>query len=100
MNINIISNNKYNFNTLQGTPLQDVSVVISDSTIWTGTTDSLGKVRDIYGNMPELIYGSYTITTTKLGYTDGYTIFTVPDTTTFTIIMSIIKVPIDITITD
>lgn len=100
MNINIIKNAQHSFNTLQGTLLQDVLVIINGPTTWTGTTNSQGKVKDTLGNIPELLYGSYEITTSKFGYSYGYATFIVPDTTTLTITMSLIKVPIDITITD
>lgn len=88
------------FSTLAGTPIQGASVTITGPTVWSGTTDALGKARDVNNNIPELVYGSYTVITTKSGYTDGSASFVVPDTTSLTITMSLIKVPIDITVTD
>lgn len=88
MNINIIRNNKYIFNTLQGTPLQNVSVTINGSTTWSGMTDFQGKVKDVNGNVPELIYGNYDMTASLFGYKTNITPFNVPESTTLTIVMS------------
>ncbi len=99
MEINIVGNYG-EFSTLAGTPLQGVVVVITGSMSWSGTTDALGKAKDAGGNVPVLVYGSYIVTTTKSGYTDGSASFVVPDTISLTITMSLIKVPIDITVTD
>jgi hypothetical protein len=99
MDINIVGNYG-GFSTLAGTPIQGAVVVITGPMVWSGTTDALGKAKDISGNVPELVFGSYVIAATKYGYTDGSASFVVPDTTSLTIVMSLIKVPIDITVTD
>ena len=99
MDINIVGNYG-EFSTLAGVPIQGAIVTITGPMSWSGTTDALGKAKDIASNIPELVYGSYFITTTKSGYTDGSASFVVPDTTSLTILMSLIKVLIDITVTD
>jgi hypothetical protein len=99
MEINIVGNYG-GFSTLAGTPIQGATVTITGQMVWSGTTDALGKAKDINGSVPELVYGPYSVVTTKSGYTDGSGSFVVPDTTSLTIIMSLIKVPIDITVTD
>jgi hypothetical protein len=99
MEINIVGNYG-GFSTLAGTPIQGAVVVITGPMVWSGTTDALGKAKDINSSVPELVFGSYIIATTKSGYTDGSASFVVPDTTSLTIVMSLIKVPIDITVTD
>jgi len=88
------------FSTLAGVPIQGATVTIIGPMVWSGTTDALGKARDVNNNIPELVYGSYTVTTTKTGYTDGSDSFVVPNTTSLTITMSLIRVPIDITVID
>jgi len=98
MEINIVGNG--GFSTLAGVPIQGATVTIIGPMSWSGTTDALGKAKDINNNVPELVYGSYSILTTKSGYTDGSASFVVPDTTSLTITMSLIKVPIDITVID
>lgn len=85
---------------LAGVPIQGVSVFITGQMSWSGVTDATGKAKDVGGNVPELVYGSYVVVAAKLGYTDGSASFVVPDTTSLTITMSLIKVPIDITVTD
>lgn len=81
-------------------PIQNVIVSITGTVSWNGITNASGKALDVFNNPPQLPYGSYSITTTKYGYIDGNATFIVPDTTSLTIIMSLIKVPIDITVTD
>ena len=99
MEINIVGNYG-GFSTLAGTPIQGATVTITGPMSWSGTTDAQGKARDIDNNIPELVYGPYTIITTKSGYTDGSDSFVVPNTTSLTITMSLIRVPIDITVID
>lgn len=83
MEINIVGNYG-GFSTLAGTPIQGATVTITGQMVWSGTTDALGKAKDINGSVPELVYGPYSVVTTKSGYTDGSGSFVVPDTTSLT----------------
>ncbi len=100
MNINIVNNNPYNINYMADVPIENVTVSITGTTLWSGTTNTSGKALDSFNNPPQLPYGSYNILTTKYGYNDGNASFIVPDTTSLTIVMSLITVTIDITVTD
>lgn len=78
----------------------DVTISITGTQTWNGTTDALGYAKDGFGNSPSLKYGSYSVTASKTGYNNATTNFTVPGTSVINMTITPIMTTVEILVVD